>query len=415
MIAANVFWLEALRGCEIDRSLPLPFDRRRLSDKYRSGRGTSVSFDFGKDLSRVFLAHASTSNITPEYLTLASYYAFLFKLTNGERDLCIGMNTHGRYKAELHSVIGMFANTIPLRCQIDPHDSFTQLLEHVSVMATHSFEYSYFPLQRILAQHSLDSRPTFLDMIFEFCSIASEDSYSKVMLGDASICIVPNTLKIGTDEIVSKFDFFLAVEYHPADSQLSFTIEASIDLFDAVTINKIGQRFLLMLNQLFEFSVDRSEHPIHQLSLILPDETLLIQSINNTHISLPPATCIHHEFICRANEQPQKMAVELDEQSLTYSELFYYVQRLAVHLLKNHNITSGEIVCQCVERSLSMVSFLEKHLCDPRLPFALFRSLASCRSKWLVPSIVHCRREILNNVCTSSSNKLKVILFWFTG
>ena len=49
---------------------------------------------------------------------LACYYILLFKLTNGEKDLCIGMNTHGRYKEELMSVIGMFENIIPLRCRV---------------------------------------------------------------------------------------------------------------------------------------------------------------------------------------------------------------------------------------------------------------------------------------------------------
>ena len=52
----------------------------------------------------------------------------------------------------------------------------------------------------------------------------------------------------------------------------------------------------------------------------------------------------------------QKLAVELDEQSLTYSELLYYVQLLSLNLLNKHGVIPGEIICQCVERSLSMVS-----------------------------------------------------------
>ncbi|CAF1589608.1 unnamed protein product, partial [Adineta steineri] len=48
-------------------------------------------------------------------------------------------------------------------------------------------------------------------------------------------------------------------------------------------------------------------------------------------------------------------AVELDEQSLTYAELFTYVQMLAVHLLDQYGMSSGEVISQCVERSLSMI------------------------------------------------------------
>ncbi|CAF4287367.1 unnamed protein product, partial [Adineta steineri] len=44
-----------------------------------------------------------------------------------------------------------------------------------------------------------------------------------------------------------------------------------------------------------------------------------------------------------------------DEQSLTYCELLYYVQVLALALLNEYRVIPGEVVCQCVERSLSMI------------------------------------------------------------
>ncbi|CAF4280774.1 unnamed protein product, partial [Adineta steineri] len=54
-------------------------------------------------------------------------------------------------------------------------------------------------------------------------------------------------------------------------------------------------------------------------------------------------------------KHPQKLAVELDEQSLTYCELLHYVQILCLTLLNEYHVFPGEVVCQCVERSLSMV------------------------------------------------------------
>ena len=84
----------------------------------------------------IFVAYALSNNISPEHLALAIYYIFLFILTNGERDLCIGMNTDGRYRDELQSVIGMFVNAIPLRCQFDSHWSVHQLIEYVCEMET---------------------------------------------------------------------------------------------------------------------------------------------------------------------------------------------------------------------------------------------------------------------------------------
>jgi hypothetical protein len=96
--------LGILQDYNFDRSLSLPYDRYRLPNDHRSGRGKSISFDFNHDLSHRFLSYALSDDMALQYMVLTCYYAFSFKLTNGEKDLCIGMNTHDRYKEELISV-----------------------------------------------------------------------------------------------------------------------------------------------------------------------------------------------------------------------------------------------------------------------------------------------------------------------
>jgi non-ribosomal peptide synthetase component F len=78
--------------------------------------------------------------------------------------------------------------------------------------------------------------------------------------------------------------------------------------------------------------------------------------MNNTQVLFPIVSCIHHQFVYQVMKHPQKLAIELDDQSLTYSELLYYVQVLSLHLLNEQRIVPGDVICQCVERSLSMVS-----------------------------------------------------------
>ena len=357
MTAANMFWHDALQDSKIDQSLSLPYDRYRLSNEHRTGRGTSISFDIDEYLSQTLISFASSNNIKLEHVAVAIYYAFLFKLTNGEKDLCIGINTHGRYNEQLMSVIGMFVNAIPLRCQLESCWSFHQLVEYVSEITTNCLEYSYFPLQRILAQHPNVSKPTFLDISFEFELYMRKNDKNQIMIGDSQLYSIPVSKKISEDEIMSKIDFALTCQHHMNINQLSCTIDASLDLFNVKTIDKIAQQFYSMLEQLFTLTVDQmKKQPIYELSLILPDERRLMQSINNTQILFPSVTCIHHEFVCQAMKHAQKLAVELDDQSLTYSELLYYVQLLSLNLSNKHEVTSGEIICQCIERSLSMVS-----------------------------------------------------------
>jgi non-ribosomal peptide synthetase component F len=219
-----------------------------------------------------------------------------------------------------------------------------------------SLEYSYFPLQRILAQHSNVSKAAFLDISFVFYSSENQNMDDSVVIGDRRLHSIPISIKISENEIMSKFDFALTVHYNQSTNQLSCRIDASLDLFNRTTVDKITQRFESMLKQLFNIKDVQMNKAIYELSLILPGERLLMQSMNNTQVLLPSMSCIHHEFVCQAMKHQQKLAVELDDQSLTYVELLYYVQVLSLHLMKKQNVNVDEIVCQCVERSLSMVS-----------------------------------------------------------
>ncbi|UJR12976.1 hypothetical protein I4U23_000001 [Adineta vaga] len=355
MTGAEMYWSNTLYDCPLDQPLSLPYDRYRLASEHRTGRGTSISFDFGQDLSQYFLTYASTNNISLEYMSLMTYFIFLFKLTNGEQDLCIGMNTDGRYRDEFRSIIGMFVNAIPLRCQLDPHSSFHQFTRQMQVLITNSMKYSYFPLQRILAQHPHLSNPAFLHTSFEFTTSMTNDDQDKIMLGDSELSSAPFWIQISEDEIMSKFDFILTFHHTLDLNQLSCTIDASRDLFHVETVNKISHQFHSMLCQLSTSIHSQAKKPLYEFSLILPNEQLLVQSMNNTQISSPAVKCIHHEFVSKAMIYSQKLAVELDEQSLTNCELLYYVQVLSLTLLNKYDVKVGDIVCQCVERSISMV------------------------------------------------------------
>ncbi|CAF1583625.1 unnamed protein product, partial [Adineta steineri] len=255
MTGASMFWLDALHDCKLDQSLSLPYDRYRLLNEHRTGRGTSVSFYFGQDLSHNFLLYASSHNIKHKYLALATYFIFLFKLTNGEKDLCISMNVDNRYRDELKSIIGLFENVIPLRCQLKSRWSFHYLLDSVREIATNSVRYSYFPLQRILNQYSNISKPVFLDTSFEFLSSMITVGSKLIVIGDSQLCSIPFTMNINDNKTINKYDFSLIIQHDLNTNQLSCTINASVDLFNVQTINKISQRFHSLLNQLF-ISVD---------------------------------------------------------------------------------------------------------------------------------------------------------------
>ncbi|UJR22118.1 hypothetical protein I4U23_025182 [Adineta vaga] len=183
----------------------------------------------------------------------------------------------------------------------------------------------------------------------------NENKKSEIMIGGFHLHGMRSSLKISEEEITSKFDFFFNIQHNIVTNQLSCIINGSLDLFDTATVDMIVQRFHLFAQHFFKSVDNRMSRPIHELSMILPNENMVMQSLNNTKVSFPSATCIHHEFVAQVIQHPQKIAVELDDQSLTFAELLHQAQALTLHLLIHHDVLPGEIICQCVERSLSMV------------------------------------------------------------
>jgi len=66
-----------------------------------------------------------------------------------------------------------------------------------------------------------------------------------------------------------------------------------------------------------------------------------------------PSTNLYDRFVERACHLPNKIAVILEDQLVTYGELYSLVNSLACRL--SRIVHPGDVVCQCVERSIEMV------------------------------------------------------------
>ena len=86
------FVSETLRDGDISQPVQLLCDRQRISPTDHTDQIWSITFNFDSKLFWAFHNWISIMNTTAEYLAFTSYYIFLFKLTNGQRDLCVGRN-----------------------------------------------------------------------------------------------------------------------------------------------------------------------------------------------------------------------------------------------------------------------------------------------------------------------------------
>jgi non-ribosomal peptide synthetase component F len=328
-----------------DAHLQLPYDHRPGDSSTRSGRGSSATFKLSPHVVDRMLNHLIECEMTLFQLGLAALYAFLFKLTQ-QTDLCILTVSANRNRTEIENIIGFFVNTIPHRLAIDPHRSFEYLVGRVKALVLATLPHAHLPYQDIVSGvTSAASQILFVVETYHGNEVAPE----------SDIILRPLVATTTDPQSVAKFDLTCSLHYDVPKRSVQVSLDASSDLFQSETVALMAHRFHSLLSQVL-FSHRSAQ--ICELSLMLPHEIQLLQYLNNSEQLLLPLNIrpIHQQFADQTIEHPQKLAVVLDDQSLTYAELLHSSQLLACHLKEQCHVQPGDIIAQCLERSIEMVS-----------------------------------------------------------
>lgn len=286
---SRAFWHTELEGYNAQGPLALPFDRQRPPTNQRSDFGLTAGAVLNDDISTAILNYASAHHVTLFQLGLAAFYAFLFKLTHGQTDLCVSSLSSNRYRPELQNMIGMFVATLPYRMKLDPHQPFADLVEHVRTKSSQILGHSSYSLQNILADLQLNqSNASFLETVFDFSVITT--SVGRFSLGDTE----SERIFIKQSLQVAKFDFTLSFAYNCTleNNHLAFSMVCSRDIFDYTTVGRMAERFEYFLGQLFGMrsGINKktgNELPLSKLSIILPEEAAEMDPIIFCRIDTP--------------------------------------------------------------------------------------------------------------------------------
>ena len=72
---------------------------------------------------------------TTLFMTMMASLQLLLHKISQQTDICVGSFSANRYRPELEGLIGMFVNTLPYRCDMDPSKSFADLQAAVRALA----------------------------------------------------------------------------------------------------------------------------------------------------------------------------------------------------------------------------------------------------------------------------------------
>ncbi len=228
-------------GSVLDGDLPtirLPYDHERFNVK--NSDGAREYFTISKDKTDVLKKIAKENNSRLFHILLAAYYIMLHKF-NKQNDIIIGTAIANRRFTEIENTIGVYANSLPIRCGIDPDLTFSDLLCRVIDQFDHAEENQEFPFDEMVRRFNKQrdlSRNSFFDVFFIMQTVKALNK----KIGGFNV--EPYHYNGNT----AKFDLFL--EVFDVNGELDLSFEYSTKLFKRETIKKFVDAYIDIINSL---------------------------------------------------------------------------------------------------------------------------------------------------------------------
>uniref|UniRef100_A0A2P1CZ97 AptD n=1 Tax=Nostoc sp. HIID-D1B TaxID=2027338 RepID=A0A2P1CZ97_9NOSO len=331
------YWKNQLSDAPPLLELPTDYPRPAL----QSYRGDRDRYSLPPELT-LAIKTLSQQQGASLFMTLLAAFSILLSRYSRQEDLCIGSPIANRTHSQTEGLIGFFVNTLILRNQIKPEQSFIEFLQQTSQTCLDAYSHQDIPFEFLVEQlqpeRSMSHNPLFQVML------ALENNESPdLSLPGLEIDWLPLTYPF------AKFD--LAILVIESDNQLDLTWEYATDLFDQSTIQRMAEQFEVLLKGI----VDNPGKPINTLPLMTAPELLQLQRWNQTENDYPHDKTLVEIFEQQVEKNPHNIALVFESQQLTYRELNQKANQLAHYLIQNHQIKPDTLIGICVERSLEMI------------------------------------------------------------
>ncbi|MBL8300797.1 MAG: amino acid adenylation domain-containing protein [Rhodanobacteraceae bacterium] len=331
------YWSQQLQG------LPGQFPLREDLARPRPARFRGARATFSLDVTTLAgLRHLARDEQCSLFMLLHAALAVLLARHGQTEDIVIGTPVANRAQRVLEGLIGLFVNTVILRCDCSGNPRFVDLLRQVRSVNLEAQANQEAPFDAVVAQlqgvrRSSGTAP------FQVMLSMELDTLDSLVLPGAQLKRLPDAV-IGT-----KVDLLISALEH--NETLELRLDYDCDVFLAETIEAFGERLLRLLRGI----VENAASPIGDLPLLSAQESAyLLRGLNDTARSYPLDRCIHELFEAQVDQTPDVSALKFENHELSYAQLDERANRLA-HYLRAQGVGPDARVGLLVERSLEMV------------------------------------------------------------
>jgi len=331
------YWKQALSGAPA--LLELPTDRVRPAEQ--DFAGDAVEVELGAELTRELKA-LSRRHGTTLYMTLLAGWAVLLARLAGQPEVVIGTPVANRMRAEIESLIGFFVNTLALRVDLTGSPTVSELLAQVKARTLEAQEHQDIPFEQVV---EITQPPRSLAHAPIFQVVFAWQNAPEGTLDLPGLTLSP----LAAPHVTAQFDLSLWLQEE--NQQITGGVQYATALFDQATV----RRYLEHWRRLLAAMVADETEAIDRLPLLGEAERRqVLVEWNATAADYPKDVCVHELFEAQVAKTPRAVAIEFEDERLTYDELNARANRLA-HYLRELGVGPDARVAICVERSIEMV------------------------------------------------------------
>lgn len=329
------FWKNYL--ADVPPLLDLPRDRPRTAQAGR--RGAVEQVVIGRALFNALRDLGQREGATPFNVFMTLFATLLYRYSN-QTDFVLGTPVSGRELESTHPLIGVFANTLPVRVTLDPHGSFRTNMRRLRASALDAFangDLSFDSIVEAVRPERVEGCNPVFQSMFAY--------QNKVDPVDADgLYVIYEIFDPGT----TKFDLSLDIFEGPEGPTCLF--EYDVSLYCAQRIQRMARHFTALAQQVLE----SQDTPIARLEYLNPAERALALASLHAPKELPFMGSVVDVFVQHAIERPHAIAVVDGERRITYAQLDHRSSEIAAGLV-NRGIKRGDLIGLCMARGSVLI------------------------------------------------------------
>jgi len=331
------YWRQQLAGVPV---LELPTDRPRPAVMTFNGDYEPVRLSV--ELTQQLNILSRKQGVTLYMTLLSAFYALLYRYT-GQTDLCVGTPVANRVRPEFEKLIGCFVNSLALRVDVENDPRFVDLLAQVQEVTLAAYSHQDLPFEKLVEALGVARDRSHSPLFQVVFTLQNASQTLNLAIPGLELEMLPSVAKS------AKFDLTLNLE--EGKNGLEGMIEYNSDLFERETVHRMIGHLESMLEAVVQHPGLRlSEVPL----LSEHEQDLILDSWNHQAQEYAWEDTIHGRFEAMVAAFPQRAAISLGEQCLSYAELNGRANQLA-HYLMAQGVQPNDLVGICLDRNVDMV------------------------------------------------------------